>query len=711
MADIIDLSIDGMTCAACVTRVERVLTRVPGVASAEVNLATNRARVRGAGALDPAALEAAVAKAGYSAHPVTETRTEAASLPARLIAAVMLTAPMLVTMPFGHAAMLPGWLQLLLALPVQTWVAWPFYRASWLGLRGFYGGMDLLVVLGTSAAFLLSCYNLALHGVHAALYFESAATVITLVLLGRYLEARARQSAASAIAAFAALRPTTAIVLRAGVETEIPIAALAIDDIAVIRPGARIPADGVIIAGIGGVDESLLTGEALPVAKQPGARAIGGAINGEAQLQMRLTAVGRETTLARMVRLVEDAQLNKPDIQRLADRVSAVFVPIVVVIALLTGIAWAIAGAPLDTAIINAVAVLVIACPCAMGLATPTAIMVSTGIAARAGILVRDAGALERAQAATIIAFDKTGTLTEGLPKLTAVEPVADTPRDEILRLAAALQAGSEHPLARAVLRETTDFPRAINHRASPGRGISADLGGRTVSLGSRRMMEELGIDLAPLTDAEARHAADGQTMSWLAADGKLLGLLAFADALKPNAPAAVARLQALGLHVVLLSGDNQAATARAGAALGIGDVRAGLLPEDKLAAIRAMRDDGAVIAMVGDGVNDAAALAAADVGFAMGGGTDVAMAAAGITLMRGDPMLVPDAIVLSARTWRTMRRGLFWACAYNVIGIPLAAAGLLDPMIAGGAMALSSVSVVLNALALRIGQLRPRAD
>ncbi len=700
-----------MTCAACVTRVERVLARVPGVASAEVNLATNRARVRGAGALDPAALEAAVAKAGYAAHPVTDAFNEAATLPMRLIMAAVLTAPMLVTMPFGHAAMLPGWLQLLLAVPVQTWVAWPFYRASWLGLRGFYGGMDLLVVLGTAAAFLLSCYNLALNGAHAALYFESAATVITLVLLGRYLEARARQSAASAIAALAALRPTTAIVLRDGVETEIPIAALAIDDIAVIRPGARIPADGVIVAGGGGVDESLLTGEALPVVKQPGARAIGGAINGEALLQMRLTAVGRETTLARMVRLVEDAQLNKPAIQRLADRVSAVFVPVVVVIAVLTALAWAIVGAPIDTAIINAVAVLVIACPCAMGLATPTAIMVATGIAARAGILVKDAGALERAQAATIIAFDKTGTLTEGFPKLVAIEAAGGATQDEILSLAAALQAGSEHPLARAVLRQASAFPAATNHRAALGRGISADIDGRMVSLGSGRMMAELGIDHAPMAEAEARHAAEGQTISWLAVDGRLLGLLAFADAIKPNSAAAIARLQALGLRVVLLSGDNQAAAARAGAALGILDVRAGLLPEDKLAAIRVMRDGGAVIGMVGDGVNDAAALAAADVGFAMGGGTDVAMAAAGITLMRGDPMLVPDAILLSRRTWRTMRRGLFWAFAYNVIGIPLAAAGMLDPMIAGGAMAMSSVSVVLNALALRIGQLRPRAD
>ncbi len=695
MADIIDLTIDGMTCAACVTRVERVLARVPGVASAEVNLATHRARVRGAGGLDRSALEAAVARAGYAAHPVTDA--VAAALPARLIVAAVLTVPMLATMPFGHAAMLPGWLQLLLALPVQSWVAWPFYRASWLGLRGGYGGMDLLVVLGTSAAFLLSCYNLTLHG---PLYFEAAATVITLVLLGRYLEARARQSAASAIAALGALRPTTAIVLRDGVEAEIPIALLAIDDIAVIRPGARIPADGVIIAGSGGVDESLLTGEALPVAKQPGARAIGGAINGEAQLHMRLTAVGAETTLARMVRLVEDAQLNKPEIQRLADRVSAVFVPVVVVIALLTGLGWALAGAAADVAIINAVAVLVIACPCAMGLATPTAIMVATGIAARAGILVKDAGALERAQAATVIAFDKTGTLTEGFPKLVAVAPLAA--RDDILRLAASLQAGSEHPLARAVLREVSIYPVASNHRAAPGRGISADIAGRAVSLGSRRMMQELGIDLAPLAEAEAHHAAAGDTMAFLCADGTLLGLLAFADTIKPNSAAAIARLHALGLRVVLLSGDNQSAAERAGATLGIADVRGGLLPEDKLTAIRALREGGAVIAMVGDGVNDAAALAAADIGFAMGSGTDVAMAAAGITLMRGDPQLVPAAIHLSRRTWRAMRRGLFWAFAYNVVGIPLAAAGMLDPMIAGGAMALSSVSVVLNSLALR---------
>ena len=707
MSESIDLAIDGMTCAACVSRVEKVLGRVPGVALAEVNLATHRARVRGSG-LDIAALAGAVAKAGYTAGPIRPDRAEVAHLPWRLIVAAVLAAPLAAPMLLGHRAMLPGWVQLLLALPVQIWVAAPFYRAAWLGLRGLHGSMDALVVLGTTAAFLLSCFNLLAHGAHAELYFESAAVVITLVLLGRFLEERARHSTASAIAGLAALRPERATVQREGMEIEIPIAALVVGDVLLVRPGERLAADGVVLAGEGSVDESLLTGEPMPQAKAPGDKVTGGAVNGEALLHVTVTAIGRETVLACIVRLVEDAQIGKPAIQRLADRVSAVFVPVVVVIAVLTAVVWVLLGAPADVAIINAVAVLVIACPCAMGLATPTAIMVGTGMAARSGILVRDAAALETAQAATLVVFDKTGTLTEGQPKLIAVRPAPGHSETEILALAAALQAGSEHPLARAVLRAAADVavPVATGFRSLPGRGMEAAIEGRRLLLGNRRLMGEAGADLTALATDAAALAAQGSTLSWLAdADGALLGLLAFGDAIKPGAGAAVARLHALGLRVALLSGDSQPAAARVAAALGITDIEAELLPQDKASRIRAWRDAGEIVAMVGDGVNDAAALATADIGFAMATGTDVAMQAAGITLMRGDPALVADGILLSRRTWRTLRQGLFWAFAYNVLGIPLAALGWLNPMLAGAAMALSSISVVVNALSLRWGR------
>ena len=705
MSDTIDLDIEGMTCAACVSRVEKVLGRVPGVTLAEVNLATHRARVRGADGLDIAKLAAAVAKAGYGASPVRPDRVEVQQLPWRLLVGALLTVPLAAPMLLGHRYMLPGWAQLLLTLPVQLWVAGPFYRAAWLGLRGLHGSMDALVVLGTSAAFLLSCFNLLTHGDHAALYFESAAMVTTLVLLGRFLEERARRSTASAIAALAALRPDRATVLRDGAEIEIPVATLLVGDTLLLRPGERLAADGIVQSGASHVDESLLTGEPMPQAKAPGSTVTGGAINGEGLLHVTVSAVGRETVLARMVRLVEDAQIGKPAIQRLADRVSGVFVPVVIVIAALTALVWLLLGAPADTAILNAVAVLVIACPCAMGLATPTAIMVGTGMAARAGILVRDAAALERAQAVTLVAFDKTGTLTEGQPRLTACHPAAGQTEAAVLAAAAALQAGSEHPLARAVLHAATGpVPTASAFRTLPGRGIEAVVGGQRLLLGSGKMLAEAGIDTSALAAQNAACAAQGLTVSWLAsADGGLLGLLAFGDTLKPSAARAIAQLHAMGLKTAVLSGDSAPAVAHIAAALGIQTVAAGLLPEDKTARIRAFRDAGEIVAMVGDGVNDAAALASADIGFAMATGTDVAMQAAGITLMRGDPALVAQAITLSRRTWRTLRLGLFWAFAYNTLGIPLAALGWLNPMLAGAAMAMSSVSVVLNALALRL--------
>ncbi len=695
----IDLGIEGMTCAACVARVEKVLARVPGVSTAQVNLATHRARVTATPQVAFETLVTAVTKAGYGAVPVAQMRDE--SLPLwRVLVAAGLSLPLVAPMAFGHAAMLPGWAQALIAAPVQLWLGAPFFVAGWKSLRGG-GSMDTLVALGTAAAFLLSLALMlaAWPGEAHALYFEASAVVITLVLLGRWLEQRARGRAASAIAALAALRPEVAVVLRDGVETSVQVAALAVGDVVVVRPGERIAVDGVVLEGAGSVDESLLTGEALPVAKSPGGKLTGGAINGEARLLVRTTAVGAESVLSRMVRLVEDAQAGKAPVQRLADRVSAVFVPVVAGIALVTFAGWLLAGAGVSDALVNAVSVLVIACPCALGLATPTAIMVGTGVAARRGILIRDAGALEIAHKVNVVVFDKTGTLTEGHPVVVATHKLGDA---DVLGLAARLQAGSEHPLARAVLALRPGALPAEGVRSLPGRGVEGRVDGARVLLGSAVLMAEAGVEIAALQSEAAALAADGRTMAYLAADGVLLGLIGFGDTVKPAASEAIAKLQAMGVRTVLLSGDTKAAAEAVGRLVGITDVRAEVLPADKAAVVAALRAGGDVVAMVGDGVNDAPALAAADIGFAMGTGTDVAMQAAGVTLMRGDPRLVADAIDLSRKTWRTLWRGLFWAMGYNVLGIPVAAMGWLDPMIAGAAMAFSSVSVVLNALWLR---------
>ena len=713
----LDLAITGMTCASCAGRVERALLAVPGVRSAEVNLATERARAEMlAGTASVDELAAAVRRAGYEAAPANagiEQGDAAASVRDRtarldgvmaalaLACAAPLLLPMLLT-PFGVDVMLPGWVQLGFAGVVQVVFGARFYRGAWKALLGGAGNMDTLVALGTSAAFGLSLWELrAGRGGH--LYFEASAAVIALVRLGKWLEGRARRQAGEAIRALERLRPERARVRRGGVDQDIAAAELLPSDLLVIRPGERIAADGIVREGTGSADESLLTGESLPVLKEPGSRIVGGALNGEALLLAEVTATGAESQLARMVRLVENAQAAKPPVQRLVDRVSAVFVPVVIVIAGLTFAGWWLAGAGVEAAAVNAVAVLVIACPCALGLATPAAIMVGTGAAARHGILIRDAAALEQARAIRTVVFDKTGTLTAGRPELVALHPAPGEAADAVLRLAVALQAGSEHPLARAVLARagSTAIPAARDVRALPGRGLEGEVEGRALRLGSARLMREAGVDTAALArEAEALEAA-GRTVSYLAEGGRLLGLVGFGDAAKPGAAEAVAALRAKGLHVLLLTGDNQGAADTAARALGIDDVRAGALPADKAGLITALRSQGPV-AMVGDGVNDAAALAAADLGLAMATGTDVAAAAAGITLMRGDPRLVPAALDIAARTYGRIRQGLFWAFAYNVIGIPLAAAGLLSPVVAGAAMAFSSVSVVGNALLLR---------
>jgi P-type Cu+ transporter len=714
----VQLTVDGMTCASCVARVEKALKRVPGVLSASVNLATESAEVVTLDD-DVAPLQAAVARAGYAATlpSAVAPGREGGGLPPwwPVALAGLLSLPLALPMAgmvWGAHWMLPAWLQFALATPVQFWLGARFYRAGWSALRAGAGNMDLLVALGTSAAWGLSVYLwlTAGEGVMPHLYFEASAVVITLVLLGKWMEARAKRQTTEAIRALNALRPDTARVRRDGKEMEVALSAVSVGDVVVIRPGERIPVDGLVMEGTSQVDESLITGESLPVDKQADDPVTGGAINGAGVLVARTTAVGAETVLSRIVRMVESAQAKKAPIQRLVDRVSAVFVPVVIAAAVLTFAGWTLAGGGWQAALLNAVAVLVIACPCALGLATPTAIMVGTGAAARQGILIKDAEALEIAHRIKVVAFDKTGTLTEGRPELVAAEPVQGT-RAGLLAAAAALQSGSEHPLAHAVIvaaqREGVTVAGARNIAAVAGRGVSATVGGRDLRLGSTRLMDELRVDTEALSAQAALMQAAGRTVSWLAdvSDGdapQLLGLLAFGDAIKPQAEVAVRRLHALGVRTVLVSGDNRGAVEAVAARLGIGDVRAEVLPGSKADVIAQLRKSGDVVAMVGDGINDAPALAAADVGIAMSTGTDVAMQAAGITLMQGDPALVADAIDISRRTYAKIRQNLFWAFAYNVIGIPLAAMGLLSPVVAGAAMAFSSVSVVSNALLLR---------
>ena len=722
----IDIAIEGMTCASCVARVEKAIKAVPGVRDASVNLATEKAAVRGEG-LDVAAIVAAVGQAGYAARPADANRQETPERPGLpswwpVATAALLSIPLIAPMlmhPFGVHWMLPGWLQLLLATPVQFWLGARFYRAGWKAVRAGAGNMDLLVAIGTSAAYFLSLYELLSTRDRAMphLYFESAAVVITLVLLGKWLEGRAKRQTVAAIRALEALRPTEAIVRRGGRDATIPLDALRTGDLMVVRPGERVPADGRVVEGASHLDEALLTGESLPVAKAEGDRVTGGAVNGEGLLLVEATAVGADSMLAQIIRMVEDAQAAKAPIQRLVDRVSAVFVPVVLLISLATLLAWGFTTGDWQQALLNAVAVQVIACPCALGLATPTGIMVGTGAAARHGILIKDAEALETAHALRMVVFDKTGTLTEGRPRVVALE--ADDPR-RLLALAAAVQQGSAHPLALAVtaLAAARDVvaPAARDAAALPGRGVRAEVEGATVWLGNRRLLDELGAGgnlPAALVAAAGRHEAAGRTVSWLVRGqgGGIVveGVLAFGDRIKPTSAAAIARLRDLGVDSMMLSGDNEG-SARA-VATGVGLTRwiAHVQPQDKADVVRGLMQEGHKVGMVGDGINDAPALAAADVGIAMAGGTDVALHTAGITLMRGDPLLVADAIDISDRTWRKIRQNLAWAFVYNVIGIPVAALGLLNPVLAGAAMALSSVSVVTNALLLRRWRPAPR--
>ncbi len=715
----VELQISGMTCASCVGRVERALAKLAGVEHVSVNLASERAHVEVLQALDDSLLITTVEKAGYSASLPQAAKGDQQDAQRRLrnerlavVAAVLLALPLVLPMlvqPFGLHWMLPAWAQFVLATPVQFILGARFYKAAYKAVRAGTGNMDLLVALGTSAGYGLSLYQWvkAPAGMAPHLYFEASAVVIALVLLGKYLESRAKRQTASAIRALEALRPERAVRVIDGREEDVAIAQLRLGDLVLVKPGERFPVDGTVEEGSSHADEALISGESLPVPKQAGDSVTGGAINGEGRLLVRTQALGTETVLARIIRLVEDAQAAKAPIQKLVDRVSQVFVPAVLVLALLTLIGWWLAGAPLETALINAVAVLVIACPCALGLATPAAIMAGTGVAARHGILIKDAEALERAHAVNRVVFDKTGTLTSGSPRVVHSQALTVDSAD-LHRLAGALQRGSEHPLAKAVLDACTEqgleVPAVTASQSLTGRGNAGCVEGRELALGNRRLLDESNLQPGELAAKAQAWEAEGRTLSWLIERGaaaRVLGLFAFGDSLKPGAEQAIAALHARHISSHLLTGDNRGSAQVVADALGIDDVHAEVLPADKAATVAALKKDG-VVAMVGDGINDAPALAAADIGIAMGGGTDVAMQAAGITLMRGDPRLVPAALEISRKTYAKIRQNLFWAFIYNLIGIPLAALGYLNPVLAGAAMALSSVSVVSNALWLK---------
>jgi Cu+-exporting ATPase len=715
------LDVEGMHCAACSARVEKVLNGTPGVASAVVNLPLERADIRFLGAADPAAAVAAVERAGYVAHvrPASAAeRRQAEADRARdkreeerrtirlLIMTAILGAPFLIEMA-GMAAgaheILPGWLQLLLATPVQALVGWRFYRGAYAALRGGSANMDVLVALGTSAAFLWSAAQVTFGG-HGGLYFEASVAVLGFVLLGNLLQARATAGASAAITALSALTPATARRRVDGREEEVAVESLEPGDLVLVRPGERLPVDGAIVEGETEVDEQLVTGESRPVPKRAGDALVAGSLNGSGFLVVAATAVGEDATPARIGRLVARAQLAKAPVQRLVDRVTAVFVPIVVALSIITFVGWLIAGAGLGVSLGHAIAVLVIACPCALGLATPAALVAGAGAGAKAGILVRDIDALECAAKIDAVIFDKTGTLTAGRPALVATEAL-DGDGSRLLALAAAIERGSEHPLGKAVVEAAEGqglrIHEAFNIRAHSGDGVSGDVEGAKVAVGGLRLLASLGVHTAPIELMLARQAAQARTAVAVSEGRRARGVLAFADAPRPTAARAVGRLRALGIEVVMLTGDSAEAAAPIARAVGISRVEAGQRPADKLVAIERLKAEGSRVAMVGDGVNDAPALAAADLGIAMGGGADVALESAGVALLRPDPSLAGSAIELSRRTVKTIRQNLAWAFAYNLIGLPAAAFGFLSPAIAGAAMALSSASVVLNALRL----------
>jgi P-type Cu+ transporter len=718
-----ELNIKGMHCAACVTRVEGALKRVPGVEAANVNLATERAQVT----YDPARSELpdmieAVEIAGFDAaeadraqddERMREKERELAALRFRMLAAVALTVPVVVlSMVWMHRPQSVDILLMLLTAPVQFWAGWPFYVGAWRALRHGTADMNVLVALGTSVAYGYSVYATLFptgHHYESHVYFETAATIVTLILVGRYLEARARGRASDAIRQLISLAPKTALVLRDGREVELPTEQIVVGDLIRVRPGERIATDGEVVDGRSAVDESMLTGESMPVAKESGSAVIGATINKTGALTFRATRVGSDTALAQIVQMVERAQGSKAPVQRLADRVAAVFVPVVLLIALGTFLIWKLVfGASLTAAILPTVAVLVIACPCAMGLATPTAIMVGTGRGAELGILIKDGAALERAGALTTVLLDKTGTITLGEPSVTDILPLGkEMEADELLRMAASAEALSEHPIATAVVKAARekglDLEPARDFEAVAGHGIKATVAGKSLLVGNERLMGEDGIPLDERTIDCLRSLEEaGKTALLIAVDRHTEGIIAVADQTAPRSAEAVRQLHGMGLETVMVTGDNRRTAEAVAREVGIREVAAQVLPGEKAGLVEKFQKTGAVAAMVGDGINDAPALAQADLGIAIGSGTDIAIEAADVTLLRADLRGVPQAIALSRATLRTIRQNLFWAFFYNVIGIPLAAMGRLDPMLAAAAMAFSSVSVVTNSLRLK---------
>ncbi|PRI11107.1 heavy metal translocating P-type ATPase [Leucobacter massiliensis] len=740
-ASTVELSIGGMSCASCAVRIEKKLNRIDGV-EANVNYATEKARVRVPAGFDPELLVAEVEKTGYSAELPAPEPSRSASQPEdapgaedpelralrrRVIASAWLTIPVIAL------SMIPPlqfdywqWAALCLTAPVVVWAGWPFHRAAWTNLRHGAATMDTLISVGTAAAFLWSLYALFLGGAGASglthafefsthphdggcnIYLEVAAGVTLFVLAGRYFELRSKRRAGSALRALLELGAQEVTVLRDGAEQRIPVGELAVGDEFVVRPGEKIASDGVIVAGTSAIDASALTGESVPVEAGPGDTVTGATVNTSGRLRVRATRVGGDTQLAQMARLVEEAQSGKAAVQRLADRISGVFVPIVILIALGTLAAWLALGFPASSAFTAAVAVLIIACPCALGLATPTALLVGTGRGAQLGILIKGPEVLESTRRVDTVVLDKTGTVTTGRMTLLEAIPAPGVERTELLRLAGALEDASEHPIAQAIAKGAveelgTSLPEAESFRNSEGKGVSGIVEGRTVLVGRPSLLEDWSIAAVPALQAALEDAGSrGRTAVLVAWDGAARGVLVVADTVKPTSAEAIRQFRALGLTPILLTGDNSAVAEQIAAEVGIDRVIAEVLPHDKAELVSGLQAEGRVVAMVGDGVNDAAALAQADLGLAMGTGTDAAIEAADITLVRGDLRSAADAIRLARRTLGTIKGNLFWAFAYNVAAIPLAALGLLNPMLAGAAMALSSVFVVGNSLRLR---------
>jgi len=735
---IVTLDVEGMTCASCVLRVEKTLKGVQGVSDAAVNLASEKARIT----FDPSKaslveLQKAVKDSGYTLIATEHTDRDTADgdelespqvrtlrrLKRELLISAALTLPvMLLSMAgmtewfreiFPFSMRTTNAILFLLATPVMLISGQRFFKGFWAATRHGTADMNTLVAIGTGAAYLYSTVVVlfpdvpSIGGQMPEVYFDTAATIITLILLGKVLEMSAKQRASEAIRKLLGLQPSTARVLKGGTESDIPIGSVLPDDIILVRPGERIPVDGVITKGLTALDESMITGESLPVDRHPGERVVGGTVNLNGSIEFRATAVGEGTLLARIVKLVEEAQGSKAAIQSLADKIASVFVPVVIAIALITFIVWyAVAGIPFTHALVNFIAVLIIACPCALGLATPTAIMVGTGVGARQGILIRNADSLEQAHRIQTVVMDKTGTITTGRSAVTDLLTSADIEEAALLRIVTSLEKRSEHPLAGAIVRYAEQRgirpPEAESFQSVTGLGVAGVVEGKAVIAGSLSLLKEYAIDVKEMEPEVVRFGGEGKSCIVVAIDGRAAGILAVADTIKPTSPGAIAALHNLGIQTVLLTGDNEQTARAIAAKAGIDRVIAGVLPPDKAGHIKAEQQGGKVVAMVGDGINDAPALAQADVGIAMGTGTDVAMEAAGITLMNGDLAGVAQAIRLSSRTLRTIKQNLFWAFVYNSVGIPLAALGMLNPMVAAAAMAFSSVSVVSNSLLLR---------